>query len=190
MNAKATKTPEQKAKDAERARARRAAKKEAAKSVALSVLKGEQNGEPAPDILDDANWQSVIIEGKTYQVGASLNPAEAEKVARQLHSAIANKSEAAPDVERVAEQDAPKPATKRAARVEIVERKDGGARVYLQSSQFDALSGDAAWHKANTRVWKLVKAATRHEQKNGHVYYSLLMPKSEDAALVAAFFTT
>lgn len=158
---KKQRTPEQKSKDAENARARRAAKKAQATGSMT----------PAPHLID-GQWQTVDVDGKTVKVAAALTPEEAVATARKLLNAPV-------EVKAAAEAEKPqKPARKAAAKTPRADKTH--QRIYLSERQYERIAGDKDWQQANKSAWQAVKAGTRVEQKapDGSIrktYYSILI---------------
>lgn len=166
---KRERTPEQKAKAAERARAKRAAAKAGVNPDAM----------PA--------WQTVEVDGQTVKVAKNLSPAEAERKARELLAARAP----AADVERAAPQDAPKPPkAKRVAKLEVQAKKDGSVRIFPRQHHIDTINASPEWKQAHPKVWKQIKAGRRIEQKSGVVYWSILLASGADVDAVVALLAS
>jgi hypothetical protein len=174
MNATSTKkqrTPEQRAKDAERARERRAAAK-----AAKLLAEGK--------VIPASEWQVVVIDGTEVKVAASLAPTEAEATARKLLGAKAEVAAAQ------AEEAAAVAKPERPARQRATSRNTGQKRVYVQMAQFKRIEQDAEWRKANAAAWKSLSTdAKRYDQaKDGKVYhtYFSLLTSTANAALIEA----
>lgn len=172
MNTKTrTRTPEQKAKDAERARQRRARAKAMATEMAA----------------EDATYAVVVIDGESYQVSNAMTPTEQQNAARLAHEAhLARKNgeadAATPDGVRPAAQDKPK--AKRVSKLEVSPRKNGTVRIYPRIHHYATISAAKDWQKQHKAAWSAIKAGKRIEQKNGLVYYSILLASGDDADAV------
>lgn len=175
MNAVTTdKAAEKRAKNAERARQRRAAAK-AAKVTSEPV--GSPSVETPEDRLDNTEpkYVVVIIDGASYQVSAMMTPTEAENAARIMHEAhlarqSGNAEASTPDVERAAE---PKPVRLKGDPLATVPYR-------ISKTAMEALSGKpgAEYRAANPKDWKILKASKRITGGQSFAFTGRLRPEA------------
>lgn len=180
------KAAEKRAKNAERARQRRAAAK-AAKVTTEPV--GSPSVEAPEDRKDntDPQYALVIIDGETYKVDPSQSAGMQQKVAKALHAAYlarqnGNANAPTPDVDRPAPQDAPK------APKAVKLKGDPLATVPYRISKtaMEALSGKlgAEYRKANPKAWKVLAASKKITGGQSFAFTGSLRP--DDASVLAA----
>jgi len=168
---KSPRTAEQKQKDAERARARRASKKK------ITVTPIEDVGVPAPLKPVEApadEWRVIVVDGVEAKVKASLSDEEAEKCARKLMGAKAEVEAAKPE--------APKPPKP------VKLKGDPLATVFYRLSRtaMEALAGapGAEYRKANADAWKVLKASKKITGGQSWAFTGNLRPEHATALAV------
>lgn len=188
MNAKVkpARTAEQKAKDAERARNRRAAKKavvttEPVGGPSVEAVEDRTDNTDAPvntpAVINPDDWQTIVVDGVDVKVKASLSPDEAVKCARKLMGRTDEIAEA-----KAAEA----PETKPAKPVKL--KGDPLATVFYRLSRtaMEALEGKpgAEYRKANADAWKVLKASKKITGGQSWAFTGNLRP--EAASTLAA----
>lgn len=162
------------------------AKKERERRQRNAVLKGTPQSAPglaiepamipAPHVID-GKWQSIDVDGETIKVKASLPPAEAEKVARNLVEA----RKPSKDVERVSPVTAAKAAV--AARKSAKKLPAGHAKFALSTSAYGVL----LVNDLSPSITKALKASDkiRSATKAANLPYHFPVMTLEDTAACA-----
>jgi hypothetical protein len=162
------KAAEKRARNAAKARERRAAKKIAA---AVKAQDDSLDAAKQPNLGDDP-YRVIEIDGKTVKVAASLSDSEAEKVARQLLGAKAEHEAAQAEEKAVTEKPA-KP---------VKLKGDPHATVFYRLSRtaMEALEGKpgAQFRKDEAAIWKVLKDSKKITGGQSWAFTGKLRPEA------------